>query len=154
MNALSGRMEAGRHVLALRVYYEDTDAAGMVYYANYLRYAERGRTELLRQAGFGHRDIAERYGLAFVVRDCRVAYRRPARLDDLIEVRSRLTDMAGASFAADQRLARDGTELARLEVRLACLAADGRPARIPEAVRRALAPFCQPDTPPDSESGT
>ena len=154
MTAGAARMEEGRHVLPLRVYYEDTDAAGVVYYANYLKFAERGRTELLREAGFDHGAIAERYGLAFVVRDCHVAYRRPARLDDLIEVRSRLKNLTGASFAADQRVARGETELAHLEVRLACMAADGRPTRIPPELRRALAAFCHPSDTPEPERET
>lgn len=144
MNGQSGRMEGREHVLELRVYYEDTDAGGMVYYANYLKFAERARTEMLRLAGIDHQALARRHKLAFVVRNCTLAFQKPARLDDLIEVRSRLLDMGGASLTAEQVIGRNGTELARLNVRLACMATDGRPAAIPRAVREALSGPCQP----------
>jgi acyl-CoA thioester hydrolase len=137
----AGSVQDGRHVLALRVYYEDTDAAGMVYYANYLKFAERARTEMLRLAGFDHGMIADRFGLAFVVRDCALSYKRPARLDDLLEVRSRFLDVGGASLTAEQLICREKTELARLDVRLACLTGRGRPSRIPPALREALTAY-------------
>ena len=137
----AGAVRDGRHVLALRVYYEDTDAGGMVYYANYLKFAERARTEMLRQAGFDHGAMADRFGLAFVVRDCALSYKRPARLDDLLEVRSRFVEVGGASLTAEQLICREATELARLEVRLACTTDGGRPSRIPTALREALAAY-------------
>ena len=139
--SLMGRVDGGRHVLPLRVYYEDTDSAGMVYYANYLKFAERARTEMLRLAGFDHGAIAARYGLAFVVRDCAVSYKSPARLDDLLEVRSRFRDVGGASLTAEQVICRETKELACLDVRLACMSDGGRPSRIPETLRDALAAY-------------
>lgn len=139
--SLMGRVRDGRHILPLRVYYEDTDAGGMVYYANYLKFAERARTEMLRLAGFDHGMIADRFGLAFVVRDCALSYKRPARLDDLLEVRSRFLDLGGASLTAEQVICREVTELAHLDVRLACLTDDGQPSRIPTALRDALAAY-------------
>lgn len=137
-DSLMGRVDGGRHVLALRVYYEDTDSGGMVYYANYLKFAERARTEMLRLAGFDHGAISNRFGLAFVVRDCTVSYRSPARLDDLLEVRSCFLEVGGASLTAEQLICRETTELARLDVRLACMTGGGRPSRIPELLREAL----------------
>jgi acyl-CoA thioester hydrolase len=142
--SLAGSVRDGRHVLALRVYYEDTDAGGMVYYANYLKFAERARTEMLRLAGFDHGAIADRFGLAFVVRDCALSYKRPAHLDDLLEVRSRFLEVGGASLTAEQLICRETTELARLDVRLACMTGGGRPSRIPEALRDALAAYRDP----------
>lgn len=139
--SLAGSVRDGRHVLALRVYYEDTDAGGMVYYANYLKFAERARTEMLRLAGFDHGAIADRFGLAFVVRDCALAYKRPAHLDDLLEVRSRFLEVGGASLTAEQVICRETTELARLDVRLACMTSGGRPSRIPNALRDALSAY-------------
>ena len=138
---LTGSLRDGRHILPLRVYYEDTDAGGLVYYANYLKFAERARTEMLRLAGFDHGAIAKRFGLAFVVRDCTLSYKRPAHLDDLLEVRSRFLDLGGASLTAEQVICRETTELARLDVRLACLTDGGQPSRIPEALRDALAAY-------------
>ena len=137
-DSLMGCVEDGRHVLPLRVYYEDTDSGGMVYYANYLKFAERARTEMLRLAGFDHGAISDRFGLAFVVRDCTVSYKSPARLDDLLEVRSCFLEVGGASLTAEQLICRETTELARLDVRLACMTGGGRPSRIPETLREAL----------------
>jgi acyl-CoA thioester hydrolase len=143
VTGLSGRVEGGEHVLPIRVYYEDTDAAGIVYYASYLRFAERGRTEMLRLAGVRQSEISRQHGVAFAVRDCKADYRQPARLDDLIEVRSRLTGLRGASADARQVISRDGTALVRLDVRIACIRQDGRPARFPAGLRAALERYCQ-----------
>ena len=136
--ATSGHFDGQEHVLPLRVYYEDTDAVGIVYYANYLKFAERARTEMLRLVG-----IEQDHGLAFAVSDCAIEYRRPAQLDDLVEVRSRLIELGAAAVRALQRITREGEELARIRARIACVRADGRPSRIPEPLRKALQPFCQ-----------
>jgi len=143
VTGLSGRIEGGEHVLPIRVYYEDTDAAGIVYYASYLRFAERGRTEMLRLAGVRQSEISRQHGVAFAVRDCKADYRQPARLDDLIEVRSRLTGLRGASADARQVISRGGTALVWLDVRIACIREDGRPARFPAGLRAALERYCQ-----------
>ena len=90
---MSGRIEAATHIFPIRVYYEDTDAGGRVYHANYLKFAERGRTEMLRLLNVNHTETAERYGLAFAVRDCAVDYRRAARLDDVLVVDANWKDM-------------------------------------------------------------
>ncbi len=127
------------HVFPVRVYYEDTDAAGIVYYANYLKFAERARTELLRTRGIGNRALQESHGVAFAVRRLAVDYRAPARLDDLLEVRTRITAVHGASVDAAQDVLRDGRELARMTLTLACVARSGRPARLPTIVVDALA---------------
>lgn len=130
------------HVFRTRVYYEDTDAAGIVYYANYLKFAERARTEILREAGIVQRAMAEEMGVAFAVRSVNVEYLKPARLDDALVVESTTVAVGGATADGVQvvRRAEDGAELVRLAVRLACLKlADGRPTRIPETVRAALA---------------
>lgn len=142
MSGLSGRIEDGRHCFPLRVYYEDTDSGGIVYYANYLKYAERARTEMLRLVGINQSEMAQRHDAVFAVRDCAIDYRRPARLDDLLEVRSHLVDLAAATLSAAQTIYRDDDEIARLEVRIACLRRDGRPIRIPAPVRAALSPYC------------
>lgn len=141
MTGLSGRIEGHRHIFPIRIYYEDTDAAGVVYYASYLRFAERARTEMLRLAGINVARMQDDHGLVFAVRDCTVDYLAPARLDDLVEVCSRLVKLAGASLKAEQIIVRDGSELARLGVRVACVDSGGRPARIPDALREALKPI-------------
>ena len=143
MQSLSGRIEGGMHLLPVRIYYEDTDTAGIVYHANYLRYAERARTEMLRLAGIEQSAVSRRQGLAFAVRGFSADYWRPARLDDLLEVRSRLLRLGAASLDAEQTIARDETDLVRIEVRIACVGRDGRPARIPADLKTLLQPFCQ-----------
>ena len=123
MSGLSGHIDGGEHVLPVRVYYEDTDAAGIVYYANYLKYAERARTELLRLAGIRQSDVSREHGMAFAVCDCQVDYQSPARLDDLVEVRSRLVALRAASVEAEQALGAAGLTKKRRKNRLDMLAA-------------------------------
>jgi acyl-CoA thioester hydrolase len=135
---MSGHLVNGVHHLFTRVYYEDTDAAGIVYYANYLKFAERGRTELMRLLGHEHARLREETGLVFAVKRCVVDYVRPALLDDELTVESRLVALGGASLDLDQRVKRGSSDLARLMVRVACLGRDGRPARLPPALRAAL----------------
>jgi len=137
----AGRLADGGHVLALRVYYEDTDTSGFVYYANYLKYIERGRTDFLRLAGVDHPALRRAHGLALAVKSCEIEYLSPALLDDRIEVHTRLTELRGASMRADQRVRRGGRELARARVRIACIDGDGRAARLPRAVRDRLERF-------------
>ena len=93
MNSIAAVTPDGAHALTMRVYYEDTDAFGVVYYANYLKFAERGRSEMLYGLGWDHRSIAAQFDAAFAVRRCEVDYLKPARLGDMIEVRSRFGNL-------------------------------------------------------------
>ena len=126
------------HSMPLRVYYEDTDAAGIVYYANYLKFVERGRTEMMRELGFAHSGIAAESGIVFTVRRLTADYRQPARLDDLLSVETRIVEIVGATLLLDQRVCRDGAVLAALDVLVACVGRDGKPRRVPPALRVAL----------------
>ncbi|BBK39422.1 tol-pal system-associated acyl-CoA thioesterase [Allostella sp. ATCC 35155] len=142
-----GRIAGGAHVLPLRVYYEDTDAAGIVYYANYLKFAERARTEMMRAAGTGHRRLMDEAGVLWAVRRCTADYLLPARLDDAIEVVSRVVDVGAARLDLDQRVRRGGADLARLSVRLACIdRAHGRATRLPAALRTVLEALVTPQS--------
>lgn len=134
----SGRIEGGVHVLPLRIYYEDTDAQGIVYYANWLRFLERGRTELLRLLGQEHGALHEEQGLSWVVRRCLIDYLKPARLDETIEILTRCGDFRGASLDMLQEARRGEETLVRAELLIACMGADGRPARLPPRVKEAL----------------
>jgi acyl-CoA thioester hydrolase len=136
-----GVIAAAEHRLAIRVYYEDTDAIGVVYHANYLRFAERARTEMLRRLGLEHRALRERFGLAFTVRRCLVDYLAPARLDDRLEVRTGLRRLGGASLDLEQRIVRDDRLLVRMDVRLALISPALRAVRLPRALIEALAPL-------------
>jgi acyl-CoA thioester hydrolase len=131
---------AGQHRLPVRVYYEDTDAVGVVYHANYLRFAERARTEMLRCLGLEHGALNAR-GLAFTVRRCVVDYLAPARLDDRLEVRTSLARQGGASLDLEQRIVRDDRLLVRMDVRLALISSALRAVRLPPALIAALAPL-------------
>jgi acyl-CoA thioester hydrolase len=137
----SGVIEAGVHRLPLRVYYEDTDAAGIVYHAAYLKFAERARTEMLRCLALDHGTLRRRLGLTFAVRRCTIDYRAPARLDDQLIVATRLVRRGGASLDLEQRVFSGGRLLVRLEVRLALLSAGLGVARLPAEVTLALAPL-------------
>ena len=142
MSALTpttGEMEGRVHRLPVRVYYEDTDAAGVVYYANYLKYAERGRTEMLRTLGIEQHRLREETGMQFVMADGEVKYRRPARLDDALIVETALTELGAASVRMRQVIKRgEGDELAHFHAHVACTGRDGRPMRMPDVLRAAL----------------
>ena len=126
------------HSFPLRVYYEDTDAAGMVYHANYLKFAERGRSEMLRSLGFPHRKLGAENGVGFAVRRCSVDYLAPARLEDALTVDTVLTAIGGATLTVNQQIRRDGELLADLDILVACIGRDGRPRRLPSALRAVL----------------
>lgn len=126
------------HRHPVRVYIEDTDSGGIVYYANYLRFAERGRTEMLRAVGISHADMIEKEHLFLAVRRCEVDYLLPAKLDDALVVESRVMKITGASLILAQRICRDGVELVSFVVTIACVNAAGRATRLPDMMRRAL----------------
>ncbi len=128
----------------VRVYYEDTDAGGIVYHASYLRFAERARTEWLRALGFGQRDMAERFGCVFAVRRCSLDYRRPARLDDALVVVTTPAGMGGARIAMSQEVRRGDELLVGIAIELALLGPDYRPMRIPAPLRTALQSVTDP----------
>lgn len=128
----------------MRVYYEDTDAAGIVYYANYLKFAERGRTEALRAIGIEQRDFAAKTGVVFAVRRLRAEFILPARLDDDLEVVTRTTDIGGATLTMEQVIRRGDDTLVTLDVAICAVGAKGgrtgRPVRIPQEVVSRLQP--------------
>lgn len=120
------------HRFPIRVYYEDTDLGQVVYYANYLKFAERGRTEWLRELGIDQTRLLAEHGLVFVVRHVEADYLRPARFDDALEVVSRLDLAQGSRIEMTQQVERDGEILFAAKVRLVCVdMALMRPARIP-----------------------
>lgn len=131
------------HVFPFRIYYEDTDSGGIVYYANYLRYAERGRSELFRTLGIESSRLMDEDGVALAVRQCAVDFLKPARLDDALEVHTRITKVGGASVGGEQIIRRGGEDLVSMRIKLACLGMkDGKPARLPERLRAALDTYC------------
>jgi acyl-CoA thioester hydrolase len=135
---LGGFLNGGVHSLPLRVYYEDTDFSGLVYHASYLRFMERGRTELLRCSAL-HQAVMheEMNGLAFAVRRMSIEFEKPARMDDVLLVKTRSHEMRGASMVLAQEIWRDGERLVMAEVTVAAIRA-GRAVRLPDELRRAL----------------
>lgn len=126
------------HRLTLRVYYEDTDLAGIVYYANYLRYIERGRTEYVRALGIDQQALRDSAGLVFAVRRVEADYLRPARFQDRLTVETRLGEVSGARLVMPQRVLRADEVLFTASVTLVVLGASGRPARLPADIRQRL----------------
>ncbi len=132
------------HRYALRVYYEDTDAGGVVYHARYLGMAERARTEALRDMGVPHAELASGHGLCFIVRKVALDFAAPARLDDGLTIETAVTELRSASMRLRQNFFCNETPTQRAllvaEVHLACVRlSDWRPSRIPERWRAALA---------------
>ncbi|GGD08490.1 tol-pal system-associated acyl-CoA thioesterase [Aquisalinus flavus] len=127
--------------IEVRVYYEDTDFSGVVYHANYLKFFERGRTEALRETGIGHAALLEGEDkLAFTARRLTVEFIRPARIDDLLQVRSTVTAAKGARLWFSQEIWRGAEQLASAGVEIACISLDGKPRRLPADLMARLAP--------------
>ncbi len=122
-----------------RIYYEDTDAGGVVYYANYLKFAERARTEYLRQRGIDQSLLLEQEKLCFVVRKVEADYLAPARLDDIITAHTTITTVGGASLAMEQQIMKGEQMLVRLKVLVVAVSSVSlKPVRLPEKIRLAL----------------
>lgn len=128
------------HSFALRVYYEDTDLAGIVYYANYLKFIERGRTEWVRGLGVDQTRVKTDHGIVFAVRRVVAEYLRPAKFDDELLVTTALLAVGGARIELRQAVMRGSEQLFTADVTLVCLTDSGMPARLPAQVRAALQP--------------
>ena len=127
------------HQHSIRMYYEDTDAGGVVYYANYLRFAERARTEYLRSIGFENSEIRDNYGILIVVKSVEAEYLSPARLDDVLVMRSRLVSVKNTSFVMEQKAYRDDVCIFNMTIVLVCVDdGQGKPARIPDNLKTAF----------------
>lgn len=136
---VSGCFDGAVHRYAVRVHYEDTDAGGIVYHANYLRWFERARSDMLRLLGIDQRAALDAGEGAYAVSELAIRYRAPARLDDVVHVESRLEELGAASCRLCQRAFRGDTELSEARLRIGFIDPNGRPKRQPEAWRRAFA---------------
>ena len=126
-----GRLVGAEHLYPVRVYYEDTDLSGVVYHANYLRWMERGRTEMLRCVGIDHAGSATAGTGGYAIAEVTLRYRVPARLDDALVVTTGLTQVRAASLLIQQRVSRGAVVLAQADLVAALVAPDGRPCRQP-----------------------
>ncbi len=123
----------------IRVYYEDTDAAGVVYHSNYLKYMERARTEWLRTIGFSQQSLDEKSGLIIVIMEMDIKFSKPARLDDLLEVKSQLVKITGTSFMFDQSIQKSNDIICAARVKDVCLdKLTFKPQRIPADLKLEL----------------
>jgi acyl-CoA thioester hydrolase len=139
---LDGEVRDGRHQMAVRVYYEDTDFTGIVYHASYLRFMERGRTNYLRLIGADQRALfaaaaAEAPGFAFVVRSMAIEFLKPARMDDVLVITTEPEEVKGASMTLRQRVMREADTLVEAHVRVAFVSG-GRARPIPKPLRAAM----------------
>ena len=135
----SGRLDAATHHFPIRVYFEDTDAFGVVYNARYLGFLERARTEMMRLLGIPHAEMMADHGAVFAIRRYEIDYLSPAKLDDLLDVRTRISEIGGATLTGKHEIWRGETKLLQGKVRLGCINTAGKPMRIPAAFSRRFA---------------
>lgn len=126
------------HTSTFRIYYEDTDSGGVVYYANYLKFAERARTETLRNRGINQSTLAQEHGILFVVRRANLDLFSPARLDDIIEVKTNITEISGASIRMLQNITCADKKIASVDVLVVCINQNFKPMRLPDNIRNLL----------------
>lgn len=127
------------HRWNIRIYYEDTDSGGIVYYANYLKYAERARTEFLREMGIESRQMMETLGIGLAVRRSNIEYLRPAKLDDEVIVETALQKVGGASMEMRQTIMRGDEDLVQMDIKLGSINFEsGRPSALPKDLKAAL----------------
>lgn len=144
---LSGRLAkdengSATHTLPIRVYFEDTDFSGLVYHASYVRWCERGRSDFLRKMGTDHRNLIDGTNsnepAAFVVRHMSFDFRRPARIDEVLEVVTRVGEVGAASLDLRQTIVRDDIPIVHADVKVVLVSMSGKPMRISQAVRNAF----------------
>jgi acyl-CoA thioester hydrolase len=126
------------HTTSLTVYYEDTDAGGVVYYANYLKFAERARTELLRTMDLHQSKLAQEHDILFVVRNVSMDLLKPARLDDTLDIVTRVEKVSGASINMLQQISANGVLLTDIKVLIVCVNGAMKPIRLPDGIREKL----------------
>ena len=143
----SGTFAGSRHLFPVRVYYEDTDLTGITYHANYLKWCERARSDLLRLLGIEQLDAVEAGEGHYAVAEANIRWLRPARLDDALVVETSCTELRAASVRLIQRVMREGDILAELAVRVGFVSSSGRPKRQPARWRAAFDTFFAKDNP-------
>lgn len=122
----------------IRVYYEDTDVGGIVYYANYLKFAERARTEALRSLGINQSDLMRKENIYFIVRHCNIDFLRPAKLDDLLTIETLIHDINRVSINMIQDIKKDGEILVSLKVKLAIINSSMKPVKLPDYIKKSM----------------
>ena len=122
----------------LKVFYEDTDSGGVVYYANYLKFFERARTEAIAEIGLSNKKLLEENGIFIIVKSCNIEYRRPAKLEDQLEIKSNIISISNTSFKMRQKALRDKELITDCEIHLVIVDGKGKPSKIPEILKKKL----------------
>ena len=122
----------------LKVFYEDTDSGGVVYYANYLKFFERARTEAISEMGLSNKKLLEEHGVFIIVKSCNIKYKKPAKLEDQIEIKSSVTSLSYKSFKMRQKAFKDHELITDCEIHLVIVDKEGKPAIIPDNLKKKL----------------
>ena len=122
----------------LKVFYEDTDSGGVVYYANYLKFFERARTEAIAEIGLSNKKLLEENGIFIIVKSCNIEYKRPAKLEDQLEIKSNIISISNTSFKMRQKAFRDKELITDCEIQLVIVDGKGKPSKIPEILKNKL----------------
>ncbi len=122
----------------IKVFYEDTDAGGVVYYANYLKFFERARTEAITEIGLSNRKLLDKFGVLIIVKSCNIDYKKPAKLEDQLEIKSIISSISNSSFKMKQNVFRDDELLTSSEIHLVVVDKNGKPTRIPDELKQKI----------------
>ena len=122
----------------LKVFYEDTDSGGVVYYANYLKFFERARTEAIAEIGLSNKKLLEEYGIFIIVKSCNIEYKKPAKLEDQLEVKSNIISISNTSFKMRQQAYRDQELITYCKIHLVIVDKKGKPTKIPDILKKKL----------------
>ena len=125
----------------LKVYYEDTDTGGVVYYANYLKYLERARTEALFSIGFSNKKVQDKYNSLIIVKSCNIEYKKPAQLEDVLTIRSFIKSITKTSFFMNQIITKDNEIIVEAQIHLVFVNKEGKPVKIPDQIYSKFKPF-------------
>ena len=122
----------------VKIYYEDTDAGGVVYYANYLKFLERARSEAIYEMGFSNTELKKEFGVLIIVKSCKIDYKKPAIFEDKLSITSTIKEITKTSFIMEQNINRDKELIASADIHLVSVNSDGKPIKIPEILKNKL----------------
>ena len=129
---------AKKFSFTVKIYYEDTDAGGVVYYANYLKFLERARSEAIYSLGYTNSSILERFGVLLIVKSCNIEYKKPAKFEDTLEIISEIKSFTKTSFLMKQSISRNNEIISDAEIHLVSVDKNGKPSKIPEDLKKKL----------------
>ena len=122
----------------IKVYYEDTDAGGVVYYANYLKFLERARSEVIYSLGYSNLDLLDNHGVLLIVKSCNIEYKKPAKLEDILDITSEITTFTKTSFLMKQTILRNNELISQADIHLVVVDKNGKPSKVPDVLKQKL----------------